>query len=237
MYENLNSAENLNVKFRRDNSNRRIYWYIKGCKAVSTIFRTRFKNFQDRINSQSKHDKLKKALEFANLKLRPADILLFSYFTSLIIGFVSTAILVALHFFIPMPQNILLFLPFIALLSLAVATYLTNYPKYYAERLKLKSLGKLPEAINYLGVGMQVTPQLENAVKLAAENTEEPLSSALKKVLWNVYVRKHPTIEDSIVSFANEFGNEDLKQALYIIRSAELESSESGREKCVEKAS
>ncbi|MDI6708281.1 MAG: hypothetical protein QME47_04265 [Candidatus Thermoplasmatota archaeon] len=214
-------------------------WYVKGCKAVARILRARFKKIRSHINSQSRYYKLKEALKFANMQLEPADVLLFSCFISLILCLSSVTIFAALYFLNPLSQNILLFLlPFVMVILLAIAVYLANYPKYYAEQLKLKSFGKLPEAINYLGVGMQISPQLEKAVKLAADNTEEPLGSALKKMLWNVYVRKHANIEDSMVNFANEHDcGDEFKQALYIIRSAELESSESGRERCIEKAS
>ncbi|UCF07555.1 MAG: hypothetical protein JSW28_07875, partial [Thermoplasmata archaeon] len=122
---------------------------------------------------------------------------------------------------------------------LLVYAMIASYPEILAKRVKTKSLGRSPEAVNYLVMSMRLSPSLSRAVAFAAESSDEPIASGLKKVLWNIYMRKYDGVEDSFLAFAFEWGewNEDFKRALYAIRSSTLERSDEGRDRILDSAS
>ena len=111
-------------------------------------------------------------------------------------------------------------------------------PAVHGEKARLRSLGKSPETVRLHGDVAQFVPSLERAVLFAAENGEEPLSSALRKVIWSVETRQSLSIDDSFMDFAAEWSGdgEELKMALYSIRGAVSEKTKEGRERVLEKA-
>ncbi len=138
--------------------------------------------------------------------------------------------------------SLLKFVVFIIIPTLAIVfgsyTVIEDYPKNYAKRLRIQSLGTMPEAINYLVMSMHLNPSLDRAVDFAANNVSEPMSSNLKKMLWDVYMREHDSIEDAFVAFAYDWGewNEDFKRSMYAIRSAVLERTSEGVHRTLGKA-
>jgi len=122
----------------------------------------------------------------------------------------------------------------------AVAGYYlaSSYPYILAKRARMRSLGKSPEAVCYMVMSLNLVPSLERAVVFASENSEEPLATALRRVIWDVYSREFVTVEDSFVSFANGWTgeNEELKMSLYALRGAVSERTPEGRARVLEKA-
>ncbi|MEE9116106.1 MAG: hypothetical protein V3U09_04335 [Thermoplasmata archaeon] len=106
------------------------------------------------------------------------------------------------------------------------------------KRIQLECQGRAPELIGYMAMSIRLSPSLTRAITFAARNMEGPIGSGLKRILWNVYMRKHHSVEDSFTATANEWGkaNEDLKRALFAVRSATLEATDEGRERSLDKA-
>lgn len=107
-----------------------------------------------------------------------------------------------------------------------------------AKRMKLECLGRAPELISYMAMSIRLSPSLTRAITFAAKNMDDPISSGLKRILWNVYTRKHHSVEESFNATATEWGkwNGDLKRALFAIRSSSLETTEEGLERSLDKA-
>lgn len=122
-----------------------------------------------------------------------------------------------------------------------IAGWIGNFPMILENRQRTSTLGRLPEVVNYLVISMRLNPSLDKAIEFAAENADEPMASSLRKVLWDVYMRKHDTVEQSLLAFAEEWGVvkefEQFKRGLYGIRAAQLESTEEGREQALDKSS
>jgi Flp pilus assembly protein TadB len=188
-----------------------------------------------------KQEKFNKAVDFLGMDITLQEVMLFAGFCailSLIIGFV----LVILAFII---LNMDIFeagmylIPPLLVTPLLVFGVVASYPEILANRVKTKSLGRSPEAINYLVMSMRLSPSLSKAVAFAADSADEPISSGLKKVLWDIYMRKYDSIEESFLAFAYEWGewNEDFKRSLYAVRSSTLERSDEGRARILDKAS
>lgn len=123
-------------------------------------------------------------------------------------------------------------LPFIS------AVFFLGYPKSSVKRMRTRSLSSMPGVVNYMTMSLRLTPSLESAVQFTADNMQGHLSESLKKLLWDVYLRSHNTIESAFGFFAEEWGkwNESFKRSMYMLRSSVLERSEQGRRMVLEKA-
>ncbi|MEW5761228.1 MAG: hypothetical protein AB1779_10745, partial [Candidatus Thermoplasmatota archaeon] len=212
--------------------------YTIACHKVSSFFGKSIKKFREETNAKAS-DKLKKAIIFAGINVEPYETVLFAYFSAFIAFLISLLGALSILLLVPVDMcalPIVLFLPLI--IPLFVLIFLRNYPISLAERIKVHTLGRMPEVINYLVMSMRLSPSLNKAIGFAAENVDEPMATALKKMLWDVYMRKYNSIEDAFLAFAYEWGewNDDFKRSLYAVRSAELESSIEGIHRGLEKA-
>jgi Flp pilus assembly protein TadB len=196
----------------------------------------RFKR-AERIYTQ---EKFKKAVYFTGLNVELHEVILFASFLgfiSLVIALLSAIIFIIL-LRIPILVAALYILPTVTITPLVVFSFIASYPEILANRLRAKSIGRTPEAINYLIMSMRQNPSLNRAVAFAAENSEEPISSSMKKVQWDIYMRKHQSIEEAFREFAYEWGywNDDFKRSLYAIKSSTLERTGEGLNRALDKA-
>jgi hypothetical protein len=83
-------------------------------------------------------------------------------------------------------------------------------------------------AIIYMTISMKVKPNLEHAVKYAAQNLKGPLAYDLKNLLWDVYFGKFLSMEEALESFGEKWKreNEEFTESLSLIKTAFHESSE-----------
>ncbi len=177
------------------------------------------------------------AVNFVKMDITAEEAILFSttatlltLFTLLILTLVSYMQLSVLTFRIFLVSTIVV--------PLIVFFLLSNYPEILAERRKVKTLAKTPEAINYLSISMRLNPSLERAIHFTSENSNEPVASGFRKVLWNIYLNKYHSIEKSMISFARRWGewNEDFKLAMYSIRQAALENTQERLNRSLDRA-
>ncbi len=186
------------------------------------------------------HEDFKETMFFIDMDLKYEQVVLFAGVMALVSFFATIAGLCVIHFIEPLGLfDVLVYgIPSVLVIPMAVLIFTANYPEILEQRMKAESIGKAPESINYMTMAMRVKPSLYRAVSFSAENTEEPMSSGLNKVLWDVHTRKKSSLEESFVAFALRWGewNEDLKRALYAVRSAMLERTKEGLNSALEKA-
>jgi Flp pilus assembly protein TadB len=205
-----------------------------------SIAREKLRRKEIKFNSlkkRLKQEELSKALNFLGMPLMPYEVTFFAgflAFISFVLGFISlmtvSAVLSGLEY---LP----IILPFVFILPIITYSIAHSYPQMLAKRMRASSIARTPEAINYMVMSMRLSPSLNKAVEFAAENTDEPVSSSLKKVLWNIYMKKHNNIEDAFLAFAFDWSDsEEFKNSLYAIRSASLEKTERGLIRALDKA-
>lgn len=222
-------------------------WYSRLCKKTEKMFSAKYiEKFREKYNAKASPE-MKKAIKFTGLNIEPYH----AFLSGNVMGMISATILIIVFLFLIVfatlgliPSALIIILIFaiiicLLIVPLSLMIYFVNYPKNYAERVKISAIGRMPEAINYLCMAMRLSPSLDRATQFVSENIEEPLSTAMKKILWDVYMRKFDSIEDAFLNFAYEWGewNEDFKRALYVIRGATLEKTEEGLQRSLEKAS
>ncbi len=230
-------------------------WYVRGCILTSKaneLFRnlrskfrskftgTKIKNLDTFVARAAAHgsSELKNAIRFSGLPIKPYEVFAFAYFAACASCAAATVLYISILCLTGFYWLVYLLPAVVVSASVGIYMFLVNYPKHYANRLKVKTIGKMPEVINYLGIGMRLTPCIDKAVEIASENTDEPMATELKKILWHIHLRKHPTAEDALIAFAQDWSdwNEDFKRALYVIRAAGLEKTDEGLERCIDKS-
>jgi len=206
------------------------------------------KRAADKWEKEYKGTTLKREIYFAGLDITPEEMRV----TAIFIMIVSFVLLFAVFswmfitLFVLSSASIGMIATDAAYLSvlavffvpLILYLYFVNYPLWLANRLRIQTLGRAPEAVHYMVMSMRLTPSLDRAIRFASENVDDPLASSLKKVLWDVSTRTHSTIEESFMAFAEEWGNwnEDFKRSMYSIRMATHEKTEEGLSRNLEKA-
>jgi Flp pilus assembly protein TadB len=112
------------------------------------------------------------------------------------------------------------------------------YPKRRAESERIRGLGEVSQLINYMTMAMKTTPNMERAAQFAAENLDGSLGRRLRRLLWEVGLRVHNSVDEAMTKFANYWGRwrEDFRRSIYLIRSSMLERFEGLRVEVLDKA-
>ena len=194
----------------------------------------------EKVEEKYRKESFKRTMKFIDMDFEYEEILTFAVFIALV-TFISSLIAVVFFytfFEISLIQIMLFGIPVLTVFP-AVAMFVTAYyPELVEKRMKADCIGEIPETINFMSMSMRINPSLHRAVVFAAENTKEPISSGLKKISWDVYMREKVSLEESFLDFAVEWGewNENLKRSLYAIRSAMLEKTNEGFRNALKRA-
>jgi Flp pilus assembly protein TadB len=99
-------------------------------------------------------------------------------------------------------------------------------------------MGQMVDAVCYMAMSMRTTPSLHRAVQFAARNVGEPMASRLRRLIVDVELRKFDSLEDAFIDLARTYdpGNEEFQEALRSLRTAELQATEEGVERALERA-
>ena len=126
------------------------------------------------------------------------------------------------------PSVAVYLLPVVIAIPIAVYAGVLGYPESRARRLRLQSLGRAPEAVNFLALSLRLRPSLAVAIPFAAEGTEEPMAGMLRDLVWRVHLREHKTLDAAFTEFADSWRgwNDDLRRALHDLSAAGRQGSE-----------
>ncbi len=204
-------------------------------KEPHTIFE-KFCYYSGKIIRPSPDDdtkkKMKAAINFSGMHTTPQDVT-----GGCIIAAILSFILILLTFFLP--YGTLLFkLILILFVPLIVAYLMLTYPFSHANTVRMKEGRELITALLYIVVFLRSVPNLENAVRFAAENVTGKLRWDLKRVFWKVEVGIHNSIEDSLMEYLKGWKNynKEFIESMHLIRGSMLESNEKRREAMLDKA-
>jgi hypothetical protein len=188
-----------------------------------------------------KQEEFYKAVDFLGMDLTLEEVMAFSGFLAVMSLVFAFVMVIPIFIFLNLDiiEAGMFLVPGILLTPIIVFALSASYLEILANRVKTKSLGRTPESVNYIVMSMRLSPSLSKAVAFAGESSDEPIASGLKKVLWDIYMRKFDSVEESFLAFAYDWGeiNEDFKRSLYTIRSSTLERTDEGRGRILDKAS
>ncbi|MEM2508783.1 MAG: hypothetical protein QW673_01105, partial [Candidatus Thermoplasmatota archaeon] len=173
------------------------------------------------------------SLHFIGTELEPYEIIYFSYICALISFliaiFISISIFAIYDFSIKNMGFLTIFLIIILLFIFPLLSlHISEYPKIKAKYMKARSLGDIPEVISYLVMYLKLVPNLERAFYFAAKESNTSLAKDLRKIIWDLEIRIHKSIDDAITYFSNLWGewSEYFKRAIHLIRNSVKEKEE-----------
>jgi len=194
----------------------------------------------EKVEEKYKKESFKRTMKFINMDFEYEEILTFAVFIALLTFISSLIAVVFFYTFLELSfiQIMLFGIPVLTIFPAVAMVVTAYYPELVEKRMKADCIGEIPETINFMSMSMRINPSLHRAVVFAAENTKEPISSGLKKISWDVYMREQVSLEESFLNFAIEWGewNENLKRSLYAIRSAMLEKTNEGFRNALKRA-
>lgn len=199
--------------------------YKDGCVSVNKNFSILFKSIETSPNK-----KLEDSLEFIKIGITSREIILFGYFSCFIILFL-TLIAAFIALIAGLGYNTIYVMFVGVLASVALLFVIPQYPKRLAAFEKMNSLGYAPRLIAYLIITLKQDPNLEKAVKFAAENGVDHMSEDLKRLLWNTWAGKHNSVGEALPYLGDKWGDDvkGLRDALYAIRSSQIEKYDNRR--------
>ncbi|MEM0372786.1 MAG: hypothetical protein QXO69_03055 [archaeon] len=209
-------------------------WYISFARRAGAMFKA---------SDEYKDKKLKSAVEFLGWDLRPKEVktaptlaMFIGFAVALpVLGILGYLAFVAQSF----DQQMFLYVACVVFLApLFLTYYVQNYPKSAAKAKRMQAITFIPEIVNYIVMSMKLSPNLENAVKFAAEHGRGKIAEDLKQLSWDVSVGKYRSIEEGLDELAYKWGefSEEFKHAMMVIRSSVIEVDESKRNALLDKA-
>ncbi|MBA7603708.1 hypothetical protein ES703_10824 [subsurface metagenome] len=200
-------------------------FYARACRLAG-----KFRWFR---REQQVNDELRENLEFAALGVQAEEVVALAFLASfLCAAFVAGVVIL---FMTVGPPSMALPIAPMPLIAYMLVGW---YPKWRAERQRIRGLGEVPILINYLTMSMKVTPNLERATAFAAENVEGPLGMGLKDALRRTYLRAYAGVEEALTEFAERWGKwcGELKRSIYLLRSSVSEKTEVARLQTLDRA-
>lgn len=196
------------------------------------------KEFEQKKEEQER-SQIRNAIDFAGLELEPFEAKYFAYFMGLVVFLITLGVGASIVF---LTQLSLLF-KLIGLFPMIIGPIITialfrSMPMYFAKRERARTIGRMPRSVNYMVMAMSLTPNLGRAVEYAAKSVGKPLSTQLWKVLWDAKMGKHDTVEDSLLDFADKWGqwSESFRRSLYTLRNAAHKRSQEGVNRALNEA-
>lgn len=209
-------------------------WYYHGCKFTFSHFSWLIRDVVQfrRRSEKAVSEEYRNSIVYTGFDLEPYETAFFSYFVAgamlmliLAIDFVIFRLVSFESATIKITIILSLIIPVSALL------YLSEYIKIYARWMKVGSLGDMPEILSYMVMSMKIVPNMEVAIRFAAEHSARPLAKDLRKMLWNLHVREYKGMDDAMIEFADIWGknSEYFKRSLHLIKSSTSEPDEAQR--------
>ncbi len=171
---------------------------------------------------------LAKQIAFTGLQITPASVM--SLFVLTIIAFVIIGAAVTIASFISPVGNPMYGIGIIAL-GLGLGYYFYKYPTNLVKKLRIQASSEVVLAILYMVVSMRISPNLERALRFAAANVSGALAWDMRKLIWDIEMRKYYSANDALTDYIAKWKpeNEEFAEALRLIRDSETQVPEKGR--------
>jgi len=149
-------------------------------------------------------EKLQEAIDFVHLKTTPNGVASLTLLVAFFICF-PTMVSIALNALLGLPGLSFGYGFLIMLLSMPFVYYLYKYPFHLKKKYEMEVGSEIVTMILYIAMYMRNVPNLERAVKFASENITGPLAYELRKLIWDLEIRKYFTIEDALNEYVKKW--------------------------------
>ena len=170
--------------------------------------------------SKDTEQKMWQQMEFVGYKTTPKDIYRGALAIA-IIGILATVSLVLLK-----ADSIFI------LLALGgggmMAYYWTIYLNHAVTVTRIRATADLLMSVLYIVISLRITPNFENALLFAAMNTTGTVGRDLKKIVWDLSLRKYESADEALEWFADKWKqeNEEFSEAIDVLRTSSFKAEE-----------
>jgi len=116
----------------------------------------------------------------------------------------------------------------VAVFGVVIAYYFYTYPQNYVKVMRIKAGSQVVLAILYMVVSMRISPNVERALRFAASNITGPLAWDMRRLLWDIEMRKYysanEALDDYIIRWKPE--NEEFSESLRLIRDSQHQTQQ-----------
>jgi hypothetical protein len=160
--------------------------------------------------------KLTEDLKTSYINATPGGVLSFAIIITIILSLVSLSSLLFLGFTIGL---------FAFFFTGLVFYFFYNYPSNQSKVMQLRMSADSVLAILYMVIYMRSSPNLEGALKFAAQNLDGPLSWDLRKLLWDMEVGVYPSADSAITNYIFKWKdkNKEFAESLHLLRGVAVE--------------
>ncbi len=142
-----------------------------------------------------------------------------------------TAIILILGIFAVLGSFLLLdklFSFVIFIFVIVLSWYVYTYPSRASRSVEIRMSSDLVLSVLYMVVYMRTSPNLEGAIRFAADNLSGPLSWDLKKLIWDIEVGKYPSLDVALATYLTKWKdkNEEFIEAMQMLKAATGEVEE-----------
>ncbi|MBW6462466.1 MAG: hypothetical protein K0B07_05475 [DPANN group archaeon] len=214
-------------EYKEDESNQKLAgtFYEKMCALSEKMFKIDLdKKSKDAINI---------AIDFTALKITPEGVAGFS-----VMALLFFLVLGVLTLFIPpfIAPNLIKIMMFA--MGPITALYIFKYPNNMATSVRIKSSGELVMVVLYMIVYMKTTPNLEGAVRFAAQSATGKVGRDLTRMLWRLENGEIQTIDEGLMEYVVQWKNynREFMDSIEFIRASMRETNLARRENMLDKS-
>ncbi len=179
-------------------------------------------------------------LRASGLEVRPHQVAALAYLSALIATVVVAPLgaVVVLRAHLPMPLLILSVLLPLAMVPLLALSAAVAYPRLRAAAAMRAEVAQGALLVEYLVLALQLQPSLPQALRFAGSHLPAPLGRRVRALQWGVLLHDSESFEAAFLQLAAHLGPhaDHLRQALYVVRTAALETTAEGRERKLDQA-
>ena len=195
----------------------KLNWYEK-----LTGFALRFMKIDPDAGTRAE---LESAIDFTGLRIKPEGVM--SLFVAIIMFFVVTSITLAIIGIIPIIGALVLIA-----FSVLLGYYLLKYPVNYLKAMRIEASSQIVLAVLYMVVSMRISPNLERALRFASANISGVLAWDMRRLLWDIEMRKYYSADDAIDAYMVKWKseNEEFAEALRLIKDSQKQIADRAKQ-------
>ncbi len=215
------SKQYINFLLEEKKAREKKTWYEILC-ATAEVFRIK--------PPEKVYEKLKKDIAFSNINVTPVGV----FSASITVSSLFFVLFLASFYLINDTGISLLFIT----LSITSFYYLYSYPDFNAQVTKIQTGDEAIKIILYMVIYLKLNPSFEGALVYATTHVKGPISSDIKKAVWDTQTGKYRTIEEALSVYMPKWvvWNEDFVRAINLLYGVLIEPTEQGRDDILKKS-
>ncbi len=207
----INSRE---YKIFSQKESRKLNWYESYTRTAAKLI-----NVKPSVNSAKE---LANAITFTGLRTTPTGVYSALFLTIIIfVVFGLSAFVVSGFSSITLPLIIIL-------VGVGFGYYILKYTENQVKIMRVRASSQVVLAILYMVVSMRMSPNLERALKFTASNISGELAWDMRKLVWDIMMRKYNSADEALSSYIVKWKpeNEEFSEALRLIRDSQYHTPE-----------